>query len=1015
MKKIYLFLSLGFACFLQPAFSQQLLYKNQNGPQVKRCYTAEAEQQFRATHPNAPSISSFENWIANKIEERKRMPKTEGVNPPVTVAVVFHIIHNGTPVGSGINISQHYIQQQVLQLNKDFANLSNSPYAVSEDMGIRFALAGEDPTGHPLAEPGIDRVDRHTEGFTAPPYNVGAGGQPDYLNNTIKPATIWDPTKYVNIWVSDYQSGILGIATFPLQSGLSGLGGSESNNTAGVAIAYTSVGSVFSPQGCEPYGKGRTLTHELGHFFGLRHIWGDGNCATDYCNDTPTHKAANNGEPVHPKPNSCGTADEMFENYMDYCDDIITNTFTSNQADRMEAVMANSPRRNTLGSANVPKIMVTASNQISFHNCVNILSFSEKGKIGVANRYKDVQLYLNVEDKATGAATVTFTNSGTAVQGRDYQVLNNPVMFASGDNYKPVTIRIFDNAEVDGDVNIELGYTISGSGVTPGSNTQTFNIYIADDDDVIMNQGTFNFLNESFDAGVLPAGWSSLISTGNPNIFKVGANGNANGTAPAAYLSSDNVNHTNTYNSNVAGASALRTVEINPNRVKSLNNLTFKYRVWGSSSDYGLLLYNLAGRDDLYYWGNSTGLNGRGPYYGTGSPVSRTPNVAVPAFLQENNFSINFYFTTTGNGSGFSPGLNIDDVKIIASGYEVETAVSNSYPFTVKTGNSNANNFRSISNNNMIATVKNISENVNDLTAAVATSGNNKIAITTPVGSSFRTEKAISLNPGVANSTASYEVTLYFTPAELATWGIETSTLKIMKIKSGSLAGNNYTPANAEIVPTTYSNQSAKGYYAFTGTVTGGFSDFVLVSTSTLLPVNLLSFEAVAKQKAIELNFSTAQELNNKGFIIERSTDALHYTNISWVDGKGNSSLKTNYSFTDHFVSPRVVYYYRLRQVDVDNQEKLSLVRQAKIDGAEILVSLTPNPTKNKVKLFVSGISNKVNIKMFNSQGKLVRKWNQINLTGLPIMLNVSGLGKGMYHFSIVNGTEVLNKQLILQ
>lgn len=1014
MRKFYLTLLVLCAFALPHSNAQQIFGTSPTQIEVKKCYTAEWEQQYREANPGAPSIASFENWLQDKIVEQKQRRQIEGVTPTVTIPVVFHIIHNGTAIGTNLNLSGAIIQQQILQINKDFSNNSNSIYAVSEDMGIRFALAGEDPGGNTLAEPGIDRINRNDAGFTAPPYTVGYQGSPDYLNGTIKPRTIWDPERYLNIWVTDLEAGILGIATFPLSSGLSGLGGSESNTTAGVSISYATVGSLFSSNSCSSYGKGRTLTHELGHFFGLRHIWGDGVCATDYCDDTPTHQAANNGVPLHPKPNSCGTADEMFENYMDYTDDIVTNTFTTNQADRMEAVMANSPRRKNLATSTVTKVPVTGSNKISFSDCNNSISISEKGISGATNRYRDLNLYLNVENAATGAATVTITKAGTAVENKNYQILNPTAVFATGDMYKPVTVRILDNAEVDGDVTLSLAYTISGTGVTAGSAAQNFTIKILDDDDVIVSQGTFNLIDESFDAGTIPTGWGSLISTGYVNKFRVGLNGNANGTGAAAYVSNDDITFNNTYSSAASGAAVLRSVLINPNKVKSLNSIQFKYRIWGSSSDVGYLLYTLPGDASLYFWGTNATTTGRGPYYGSGTVIANTVTLPVPAIIQTQSFNINYYFTTNGSGTGFSPGLNVDDIKLVATGYPVEAAVSSSYTYNVITGNTHDNNFRS-TNDNMILNIKNANQTINNLTAAVSVAGNNKVAINTSAGSSFRTEKVISLNPAVANTTAGYQVTLLYTTAELTAWGEEVSSLKIMKVKNGNIAGNNYSPANAVLIPTTFSDQSAKGYYAFTGTVTDGFSDFVLVSNATVLPVNLLAFDAVAQKTSIDLIFSTNQEINNKGFNIERSTDAVHYENIGFVTATGNSGTTTQYKFTDNYVSPKVVYYYRLRQVDFDNGERLSMVRQAKIEGAEVYISLTPNPAKNKVRLFVTGAAKKVNIQLYNAEGKMVRKWTEVQLNGQPVYLNINGLSKGNYTISILNENDIVTKPLIIQ
>src|SRR5690606_19878864 len=141
-----------------------------------------------------------------------------------------------------------------------------------------FCLATVDPNGNPTT--GINRVQ-----LSAADYGSQAAVE------AIKPGTQWDPTKYLNIWVVRFSNSfpILGYAQFPTSSGLSGLtGGTTTANTDGVVIGYYAFGTTGAVSA--PYNKGRTTTHEVGHWLGLRHISGDAACGNDFCNDTPAQK-----------------------------------------------------------------------------------------------------------------------------------------------------------------------------------------------------------------------------------------------------------------------------------------------------------------------------------------------------------------------------------------------------------------------------------------------------------------------------------------------------------------------------------------------------------------------------------------------------------------------------------------------------------------------------------------------------------------------------------------------------
>jgi len=222
MKKLYTILTgVMLSCAVSAQSFQPIPFTNQQ-TEVKKCATVEVLENMRRANPMAVSDQQFENWLQQKIRERSL--ESARVQAIVTIPVVFHIIHTGQTVGTGANISAAAIQQQLIQLNKDFGNQNNSPYAVAADMEIRFALATTDPSGNILVEPGIDRINGSSAGFGAGPYTVGyANPANNALTNTIKPATIWDANRYLNIWVLNMESSILGIATFPAMSGLSGL------------------------------------------------------------------------------------------------------------------------------------------------------------------------------------------------------------------------------------------------------------------------------------------------------------------------------------------------------------------------------------------------------------------------------------------------------------------------------------------------------------------------------------------------------------------------------------------------------------------------------------------------------------------------------------------------------------------------------------------------------------------------------------------------------------------------
>lgn len=236
----------------------------------------------------------------------------------IEIPVVVNVLYQTTAQ----NVSDAQIQTQIDVLNKDFSatnsdyNLTSTYNSVkSGDVGVRFVL---------------DQVIRKTTTKTSWSLN-------DDMKKTSKGGIDpTSPTTKMNLWVCNLSSGYLGYAQFP--------GGSSA--TDGVVIDDNAFGTTGSA--AAPFNKGRTATHEVGHWLNLRHIWGDATCGNDQVSDTPLHNTANYGCPAAGHTSTCtGTPVEMTMNYMDYTDDACMYMFSAGQETRMLAVFASGGPRNS--------------------------------------------------------------------------------------------------------------------------------------------------------------------------------------------------------------------------------------------------------------------------------------------------------------------------------------------------------------------------------------------------------------------------------------------------------------------------------------------------------------------------------------------------------------------------------------------------------------------------------------------------------------------------------------------
>ena len=1002
-----------------------------NGFRADRCgYATQYNRAVAAGYDKA----AFETIINNKIREI-RDARTQGRFASYVIPVVFHIIHDGTAEGTGANLSAAQVYQQIDQLNRDFGNQSGSPFPQAADAGISFCPVTVDPSGNVLAQPGINRINRITRGWTDPTTfgnsDPEVNAMMDYIDATIKPSSIWDPTRFVNVWSYNFSnSGLLGYATFPT-TGLPGLPAGETPTTAGCVFLSGSLGSVASPGTATPYALGRTVGHEIGHFLGLYHIWGDvSTCGgTDECADTPPCSGQYfSGVPACTAPTQCSNT-RMIQNYMDYSDDGCMNTFTQNQVDRMQAIMLAGLRRPANSTLCAPPV----ANALNF--TLGSTTATETSAITTCPAYNDYVISVKPSVAANANATVNFSFSGTATQNSDYIIIGSPTMtYTNGDGAtKSFTVRVIDDAAVESSETIVINYTITGSGLVNGSST-THTVTIQDNDNTAFIDNintTATLYSENFgttaSSGALPAGWikGQFLATAGSNVwtanalygastgFTTGTNGRVLHVTNGSATAQGNETADAIYTAGSASDAIALTGAINTTGYNNIK-ITFDYACRGEFDaddiyDLGILRYSTTAQTSGLLPVTGGPADTVTLFYNQTAKTTITVNLPAGA-SNAANLWIGFEWIND-NSVRVLPPFIIDNIVVTGQRNGVETTLNQSATVTQNSGQSVQ--YLS-STGNIIAAVNNLNQDVGCITANVQSQGNGFTILNTSGGAFARSNKVIRLSPATANTTATYQATFYFTTAELAPWGVDAPNLKLMKVADGVNLSSTIT--SAQIVSATFSDQRAtRGYASYTANFTGGFSQFMLVSPATALPVTTLGFEARPNEKNILLTWSTATEYNNKGFVIERSTNGTDFETIGWKNGAGNSSLRSNYSHVDNFVQPNQLYYYRLRQTDFDGRVALSDIRQAKIsDRASLIVSVSPNPASQQVKIFTSGNAGLSNINLLDAKGSLVQSWKQVNCSAAPQSLDISKVAPGVYMVQVITGDVIKTQKLII-
>lgn len=321
-------------------------------------------------------VMQAENEARSWMEKNKTFLKSNA-DTSYTIPVVVHVIYYNQD--STMNISDSVVYSQIDVLNEDFARLNldaanTRPIfdSIAADTKIQFELASIDPQGNPTT--GITRTATEKQGF-----DVFSDGMESMKQSSTGGVDAWPTDQYLNIWVCKMtyfgvENALLGFAQFP--STMPESEGGTANyvaETDGVVINYLHFGRTNNPD-IAPSNKGRTCTHEVGHWLGLRHIWADeqnpwtgepGTCSQDdFVDDTPMTNQPSQFV-CDPQRNSCDNDAEfsnnywtnnppdMVENYMDYSGDDCQNMFTIGQTERMQSFLFTARKRLLVNNVSV--------------------------------------------------------------------------------------------------------------------------------------------------------------------------------------------------------------------------------------------------------------------------------------------------------------------------------------------------------------------------------------------------------------------------------------------------------------------------------------------------------------------------------------------------------------------------------------------------------------------------------------------------------------------------------------
>ncbi len=612
--------------------------------------------------------------------------------------------------------------------------------------------------------------------------------------------------------------------------------------------------------------------------------------------------------------------------------------------------------------------------------------------------YVDKNILVQIDQAPSQPVVVTFAveEESTALQGEtsDFTIFPSAVTLQEGELSKAVTVRVYNDAYLEGNETVVLSYSLltNGGDAYAGPDRQVHTLTIADDDTAPGNY-TNVLLDSRFNAG--RDGWV-VRNGGNSNHSWVNTR-----FSGSNYLDPSGIGLFMTYGF-VQGYVGYTFDEI----LESPAISTLGHKNLQLSFSHYFLIWSAGINEQgtVEVWdGNSWHVlttycqSGCGAGSGTRGDWTAPENVVldIPEAYVNAGMKVRFRYIAANDNL-----WAIDNVLLTSSNStDIQTAVNSGDADHQYLGPHETAAFYDPSTGNLMAKITNLTDH--DYGCTTVEIDRAGIDQTAWFGSYQITNKTFKVTPTHPKADGEYEITLYYKASELPNFNGE-AVKSMGKSTDGIGAGNTGPTSWAEV----HHAAAFTADHAFTATFDSGFSGFGLSDAPPVgsLPVQLVNFEGRRTVEGNLLEWTTASESSNAYFVVEHSPDTKDFRETGRVMGKGNSTVLQQYTYLDP-EPENVINYYRLRQVDDDGRYTHSPI--IAIQGAQSsLLVFGPNPVGSTLKIRLNDSREKeVSLKVLDLLGREVFSGDHLRLLDGAVETNLGHLSSGVYTVIVSGGT----------